>query len=312
MWAAHVVGAAREQAQNRAEMNEPRRGRPSRSRLTVVIVAIPVLLVAAGLASRPDAAGPLPPGTTEPLRVALDSVFILLLAFAVFMIAAIIWSMWGPSTPVLGEVPKRPSWFVRYAAIPLLVVIAYVLYRNMHAGSAPGGILAILDQIRGHPAGTRNLPPGQAAGFDWAALLIASAIIAAAAWTLHRELFRRSGAVPQPRQVADPGPDAAAMVQEVITDLRAEPDPRRAVIAAYARMERVLAARGAARRPSEAPLEYMSRALNSLSARAPEIRRLTALFEVARFSIRPVDQTMKGEAIAALESIRDGLTSPPA
>ena len=36
----------------------------------------------------------------------------------------------------------------------------------------------------------------------------------------------------------------AAAVDESLDDLRAEPDPRRAVIAAYARLERVLAAHG--------------------------------------------------------------------
>ena len=58
---------------------------------------------------------------------------------------------------------------------------------------------------------------------------------------------------------------AAAAVDESLDDLRAEPDPRRAVIAAYARLERVLAAHGLPRKPAEAPLEYLGRMLAELS-----------------------------------------------
>ena len=52
-------------------------------------------------------------------------------------------------------------------------------------------------------------------------------------------------------------------LDESLDDLRNEPDLRRAIIAAYARMEAALAGVGLARRPSEAPLEYMERALTS-------------------------------------------------
>jgi hypothetical protein len=43
-------------------------------------------------------------------------------------------------------------------------------------------------------------------------------------------------------------------------------DPRRAVIAAYARLERVLAAFGLARRPAETPQEYRGRSSRGSSA----------------------------------------------
>ena len=42
----------------------------------------------------------------------------------------------------------------------------------------------------------------------------------------------------------------ADVLEETLDDLRAERDPRRAVIAAYARLERTLAAFGLPRRPS--------------------------------------------------------------
>ena len=78
--------------------------------------------------------------------------------------------------------------------------------------------------------------------------------------------------------------DVALALDESLDDLRREPDLRRAIIAAYARMERALAAAGIPRRPSEAPLEFLARALQGLDASADGVTRLTDLFEWAKFS----------------------------
>ena len=66
-------------------------------------------------------------------------------------------------------------------------------------------------------------------------------------------------------------PTLADVLDETLDDLRAETDPRRAVIAAYARMERALAAYGLPRSPAEAPDEYLQRIFADLevSRRAP-------------------------------------------
>ena len=101
--------------------------------------------------------------------------------------------------------------------------------------------------------------------------------------------------------------ELAAAVDESLDDLRAEPDPRRAVIAAYARLERVLAAYRLPRRPAEAPFEYLGRMLAELSVTPEAARRLTDLFERAKFSQHAVGADMKEEAISALETVRDDL-----
>ena len=97
------------------------------------------------------------------------------------------------------------------------------------------------------------------------------------------------------------------VLDEALDDLRAEVDPRRAVIAAYARLERVLAAYGVPRRPSEAPEEYLERVLAGLDISRPAVTRLTSLFETAKFSQHDVGASMKEEAIGALETARDEL-----
>jgi hypothetical protein len=114
----------------------------------------------------------------------------------------------------------------------------------------------------------------------------------------------------EPGLPEDPAQAVAAILDDTLEDLYDERDPRRAVVAAYARMERALAAHGVPRQESEAPAEYLERTLEELSASASSASRLTRLFEWARFSDHPVEPGMKTEAIQALEAVRDELTAP--
>jgi len=103
------------------------------------------------------------------------------------------------------------------------------------------------------------------------------------------------------------GQAIAAVLDDTLDDLRAEKDARRAVIAAYARLERVLAAHRRPRRAAETPDEYLRRILPLLEIDPRSVRRLTELFTRAKFSRHVVDSAMKDEAIAALSTVRDEL-----
>ena len=99
----------------------------------------------------------------------------------------------------------------------------------------------------------------------------------------------------------------AVVLDETLDDLRAEADARRAIIAAYARLERVLAANGVPRRAAETSDEYLPRVLDDLALDSRAVGRLTTLFTRAKFSRHDVDTAMKEEAIGALEQVRDEL-----
>jgi hypothetical protein len=103
--------------------------------------------------------------------------------------------------------------------------------------------------------------------------------------------------------------ELAEALDETLDDLRAETDPRRAVIAAYARMERVLAAHGIPRRRFEAPHEYLARVLGDLTQRSRAAERLTSLFERARFSRHEIPSAMKDEAVEAVEALQAELAT---
>jgi hypothetical protein len=98
-----------------------------------------------------------------------------------------------------------------------------------------------------------------------------------------------------------------AVLDDTLDDIRAVSDPRRAIIAAYARLERVLAANDASRRRAETPYEYLGRVLGELAIDPTAVRRLTDLFLEAKFSQHTVGIGMKEEAIDALEHVRDEL-----
>jgi hypothetical protein len=105
-------------------------------------------------------------------------------------------------------------------------------------------------------------------------------------------------------QVAD---ELVLALEESLDDLRADFDPRTAVIAAYVQMERSLARSGLPRSPFEAPREYLRRVLPGVGAGAASVEQLTALYERARFSPHEIDGGMKIEAIGALEALRNEL-----
>lgn len=140
--------------------------------------------------------------------------------------------------------------------------------------------------------------------FAWipvvAVVLLAAVAVAAYAVSSRRRKAQALAHEHAAEHVAD-------TLADTLDDLRAEPDPRRAVIAAYARLEQALASSGLARRPAETAEEYVARILDRLEVDPGPVRELTDLFETAKFSHHAVDEPMRERAIAALARIRDEL-----
>jgi hypothetical protein len=72
-------------------------------------------------------------------------------------------------------------------------------------------------------------------------------------------------------------------------------------------MERSLSGSGLGRHRSEAPLEYLRRVLLGSTGATEEVRTITHLFQLAKFSHHDVDEPMRSRAIKALERIRAAL-----
>jgi hypothetical protein len=208
-----------------------------------------------------------------------------------------------------GDVRSRPvrSW-LSWLIGPLLVSGVLGLWLVLlHRTSGPQGHLELSVGSQGSgvtPAGTAG-GSRQAQVWSWGPVaVVGGAVVALAVATLLLASRRqRPHAGTGGRQRSQ----LARVVRRSIEEIRADPDPRHAIIAAYARMETDLADGGVPRRPSSSPMEYVQHVLNHLAVPSAPIHSLTALFEIARFSTAPVDEGMKHRAIAALLEIGRGL-----
>ncbi len=190
-----------------------------------------------------------------------------------------------------------------------LVLLAYWL----RTGRNPIGFLHLPNFFGGaanaHGPGPRlhrSPAHGSVTSTDWkVAVLVWVALAAAAVVLVVRSRARRRELAPfvlsaDVEEVADTDLDA----------LRRERNPRRAVIAAYAAMERRLARDGIPRGVHEAPMEYLGRVTLHGHEKVACVHRLTALFQRAKFSHRPVDEEMRRRAIAAVEELSTGAGEP--
>jgi hypothetical protein len=149
-------------------------------------------------------------------------------------------------------------------------------------------------------AQARPLPRG---GPRWVAFVVVGVLLLgmAAAILLRSEQARRRRAA-----LARPG-ELAELLDQTLDELEHETDPRRAVIVAWIRMERGLAAAGLPRHAAEAPLEYAARVLERTGVRPASVRRLADLFEQAKFSQHTIDEDMRRAAVEAATAIREEL-----
>ena len=114
---------------------------------------------------------------------------------------------------------------------------------------------------------TRRPGHAQHHHFNWAAAALTLAVVIAFTVVMIERERRHKRKPKDPRQAAVEA--LAAAIDDSLDELRREPDPRKAVIAAY--RAHGTGARRARRpaQPSEAPHEYLARVLAELDARAP-------------------------------------------
>ena len=247
-------------------------------------------------------------GTTRGVdgRILLEYVLLFMLALSAFVIPVGIYLfVSGRNDDLAAQLPERKNWmwplfwFMAGAAVVSVILLRSGWLRS-HGHEIKNPLAALVNLGKG------TKESNVASTFDWGPVIVVGSItlvvIAALGfWALQHRRQRTAA------KTAIPGAAFAAAVERTIADLRAESDPRRAVIAAYAQMEQALGLAGLPRVPSEAPREYLGRVLPQVGAGADSVGRLTSLFERAKFSPHAIDETMKEEAISALESLRDDL-----
>jgi len=268
-----------------------------------VLVALVVVAIAAR-GSIPTGEG----GTRRPTQALIDILFTLyLLVLASSVALAIYLVVLRRQIAARGGSVGRRSRLESLLIAVVLIGAASVLGRRIADQDALAPPVAPQPTFQNGASGTSD-GVAYEPEFAWAPALVTVGllVVALGAWWYGGQARKRARGELRSRddRLAT---DLAAAVDASLDDLRAEPDPRRAVIAAYARLERVLAAHRLPRRPAEAPLEYLARMLDDLAVSPEAARRLTDLFERAKFSQHAVAAEMKEEAISALETVRDDL-----
>lgn len=258
---------------------------------------------------RPLAGGEV--GPREPGTAFWDYLFSLSLAVGVAALGIAVWAMVTGRGADL-QAQRKQARLAGLVFVAALILLAGTSSRFADVSRLDRREVGDAGQPPGRPSPVdgRELEPYRPE-FQWApVLLLAGAVLATAVVVLSTR--RRVQLRPfVPRTGAELVDALAALLDAALDDLYAEPDPRRAVIAAYARMERTLAAYGLPRAAFEAPLEYLDRIASPLHERLPPARRLvfelTYLFEWAKFSSHEIDAATKRDAIARLEALRDEL-----
>jgi NADH:ubiquinone oxidoreductase subunit 6 (subunit J) len=247
-------------------------------------------------------------GATHGINSKLIWEFVLLAFLALFIVClpVALWVIVTTRTETLAKQHARRQRTVKQVlAFLVLLLIAVIVAVVRSDGSQHQKHKTVQSPTGGAGANTHN-NPGKQIPFDWlpAIVILSIALVGAAvvAYIMFRRPPRR-----QPTQ-AELAAQLSAVLDDSLDDLRAELDPRKAVIATYARMEKTLAGAGLPRSPAETPLEYLGRVLRELlHTSADAVSRLTALFERAKFSPHEVNPGMKNDAIDALVTVRDEL-----
>jgi hypothetical protein len=283
-----------------------------RARLALVAAALVALLAIVALASRSGFGHSNAAPTSSYASYAFTAFLILFALMIPVAVYAFLLQMRE------ADISKRRSFSRRVVHNIAMVLLfgglaAVIVYVRTHHGHLFG--IHITPFQRAGQAGASGSGSGKAPfepSFEWPVVWVAAAILLVVAVTLFVRRRRRPKGLEALPAEAEMSEQLATSISDAIDDLEAEPDARRAVIAAYARMESTLARNGLRRRPSETPVEYMRRILLGLTARADAVMRLTDLFELAKFSRHDIDASMKLEAIGALREIRDDLRTAAA
>jgi hypothetical protein len=267
--------------------------------------------------------GPLPLPAGEPgasLTVRLPQTVQMAVVALLGLSALLLLALQRPRRPTEDEplaarvAPRRSAWSALVSLVPLLVLLGAIWYLVWTRWSGDEGhpieraitaLAGLLDLLASARKPATSVPL-----FDYtiAALvlllalgLFALLVLVALSGPLERWWAGRSDDAPPAPAAIDADPD----------DLRAEPDARAAVIRAYGRLERRLAAARSPRAPWQTPAEFMRATLARLAVPASPVQRLTALFEVARFSDRPVGVPARDSACDCLEEIAAALDAEP-
>ncbi|MCV7260264.1 DUF4129 domain-containing protein [Mycobacterium shimoidei] len=304
---------------------------PRIDKATGRVVAVVVLVIVVAAALRGYLPGVQAPAQQEPPRSSASLAYVVLLlsiSLAIIGVALIARLRDPRSRAATAALPEnrfsggvgRPGWRVLVIAAAVLVgwlLLVWLLTRLIgeHVAVRPPG----QPQPTGTPPtggdATPQNPPDNGASGDVLGYLIASTVtlvllvvvgivaaLRARRKTTPRVARAASPVAPPPTETAESLVRAAEVGLAEIGDLSRE--PREAIIACYAAMERELAhVPGAAPQDFDTPTEVLARAVEHRVLHADNALRLVDLFEEARFSSHVMNENHRETAVGVLQLV---------
>ncbi|MBA2273750.1 MAG: DUF4129 domain-containing protein [Actinobacteria bacterium] len=268
-------------------------------------IAVALLLVAAALA--PETGASFESGSQDHVVVADTPVlfdYLMLFVTAIIFSAVLFLRASARRQVTTGRRAVAP-W--RRAIVLLILLALWVTFPGVQtlvtnvlselgaAGEALGRTPGDLSD--GLPEAVSSRLAGYLVTLAFAVLIVGLAALVLVMW--HKR------PLPEDDRTADEG--LLADIDEGLEDLSTIREPRAAVIACYARMLRAATAAGVERRASDTPVEALHRLLEDHGVTEPSARKLTVLFERAKFSNHPIDEAMRTDALDALLEVRSEL-----
>jgi hypothetical protein len=297
------------------EVASPANVRPAMTRWSArVMTALGLLVLLAATAGSPPAPS-LAPGATVAIRLNDAVGMVVLGLFAVSIL--LFFSLQRRRRPEGDEEPgehddslprRRSALFASLPFVLLLVALVYLVWTRWAPGAAHplhaplAALTGLLEMLA-----LAQKPPTSLPLFDYAiaGLILALALASCGLMLLlvFADRLVRWLHHPRPGRAEALGTAAAQSLE----DLRADPDARAAIIRAYRRFELALAAVRVVRPVWQTPSEFMRATLDEAAVPAAAVERLTALFEVARFSDHALGPDARDAAYGCLDAVRAAL-----
>jgi NADH:ubiquinone oxidoreductase subunit 5 (subunit L)/multisubunit Na+/H+ antiporter MnhA subunit len=209
--------------------------------------------------------------------------------------------------PDLEEPPRPPfPWWAKTLAVLVAVGVMVTPFIVLFSKKSKRLVTlpAPLTRPGVVPTGAAGRLPGQHASTPWpviTGMVIAVALVVALVLWSRRRSAQRS---------REPSPRLARLLDSLAAGhaaLTSSADPRTAIIACYAAMERGFAAAGSAPADADTPTEVLARAAGAGIIRSSSPEVLTGLFRRARYSAEPMTSADSGAAATALAQMRADL-----
>jgi Domain of unknown function (DUF4129) len=250
------------------------------------------------------------PALSTPLYVTM--LLVVLAGVGLSLLASILQRRRGPRSPKPpreSEAPK-PFWQAAITTLAWLVLVGLGLNWLIRHGPQ---VQAFLEHIRAEVGAMREIlgagtqpmvdqVSSPTAGYTLFVMVVViyGGIALVALWVLFEERGYGPASAPQDdphvRQVR-------RAMQAGLWELREHADPRQAIIACYARLEYLLEDHGVPAYHHLTPQEYMGAALRGLDLPLDAFAGLIRLFELARYSLHPLDDGARAAATSHLERL---------